>query len=36
MHDMNKPLYEQDFVRWTEEESAALRSAGSARVSMFP
>ena len=29
---MNKPLYEQDFFRWSEEQARALRAAGSMRI----
>ena len=29
---MDKPLYEQDFFRWTEEQARALRAAASMRV----
>jgi len=31
---MSKPLYEQDFVRWTEQQSAALRAAALARSNL--
>ena len=29
---MNKPLYEQDFFRWSEEQARALRAAASLRI----
>jgi len=29
---MDKPLYEQDFFRWTEEQARALRAAASQRL----
>ena len=30
----NAPLYEQDFVRWTEAQAANLRQAGAARANL--
>lgn len=29
---MNKPLYEQDFFRWSEQQAQALRAAASMRI----
>ena len=29
---MNKPLYEQDFFRWSEQQAQALRAAASTRI----
>jgi hypothetical protein len=29
---MNKPLYEQDFFRWTEQQTEALRAAAATRI----
>jgi hypothetical protein len=31
---MNKPLYEQDFFRWTEQQAQALRAAASMRINV--
>jgi len=31
---MSKPLYEQDFVRWTEEQARAIRDAAAARTNL--
>ena len=31
---MNKPLYEQDFVRWSEEQAHALRAAAAMRLNV--
>jgi len=32
VHVMNKPLYEQDFFRWSEEQARALRAAASMQI----
>jgi Domain of unknown function DUF29 len=34
MSDMSKPLYEEDFVRWTEQQARAIRDAASARINL--
>ena len=31
---MSKPLYEQDFVRWTEQQARAIRDASTARINL--
>jgi hypothetical protein len=31
---MNKPLYEQDFFRWTEQQTDALRAAAATRINL--